>query len=87
MSVKVDVSTKRRILIKDTKKRLLWRVSETKKVEMSARYRELRSEELRNICSSLNANRMVKSRWEKCEGHVAQIVVLRCHDNNIYIFI
>lgn len=58
-------------------KRLLWSLSETKKVEMSARWRELHSEELFNLCSSLNSNMMIKSRWEKWEGHVAQ----RCHDS------
>jgi hypothetical protein len=54
-------------------KRVLRRIFEPKRDEVTGSWRKLHNEELHNLCSSPNIIRMIKSRMMIWAGHVARI--------------
>jgi hypothetical protein len=59
--------------LKVFQKRVLRRIFGTKKDEIKRGWRKLHNEELHNLRSSPNINRMLKSRWIKWIGHIARM--------------
>jgi hypothetical protein len=53
--------------------RVLRRIFGPKRDEVTGDWRKLHNEELHNLYCSLNIIRMIKSRWMRWAGHVAQM--------------
>jgi hypothetical protein len=57
--------------------RVLRRIFGPKRDEMAGEWRKQHNEELRDLYSSLSIIRIIKSRWMRWAGHVAQIGEVR----------
>jgi hypothetical protein len=57
--------------------RALRKIFDPKRDEVNGDWRRLHNEELHNVYSSPNINRMIESRWIRCAGHVARMVEKR----------